>query len=1076
MLERATTRSAATRTVAAPSRAPSIQPAAVVSRRSGSAPSGPPVLRLVAGARAGEPPVRDESLARLVASPGPGEPLAEPVRRQLESSLRVDLSPVRVHADERSRSVVGGIGARAFTWGRRIFLGPGERTSDVALIAHETAHVIQQQGAQRIQMSGGGGASDALEHEARQVSTAVAAGQQTTVTGRTSPRPQFDFGDWVKSKAKAVGSAVGGAVSAVADVVGDIAGAALSFIKDHARVIPGYDMLGFVLGRDPITQEPVPRNPVNLIKAVMGLWPAGSTIFDALQAHGIIDKVANWLDPQLKTLVSIVGGIRKALDQFISTLGPGDILHLGDAWNRAKRIFSEPIDRAGAFVKGLVSDVLGFIRDAILLPVAKLAEGTRGYDLLKAVLGKDPITGAAVPQDAMTLIGGFLKLIGEDEIFENMKKADALGRAFVWFNKALAELKLFVAQIPPTFITALKQLDVSDMILIPKAFFKLAKVFGGFLERFIKWAGGTIWDLLEIVFDVVSPGALEYVKKTGAALNKILKNPLPFVGNLVKAAKLGFEQFADHFKEHLKAALIDWLLGAIPGVYIPKAFELLEIVKFVLSVLGLTWTNIRGKLVKVLGETVVTAMETGFKIVVTLVKDGPAAAWEEMKAALADLKDQVISGIIGMVVDTIVKKAVPKLIALFIPGAGFISAIVSIYETVMVFVNKIKTIIQVVKGFIDSIVDIANGVIGAAANKVESTLAKLMSLAIAFLAGFLSLGGIADKIRGVLEKIRGTVDKGLEAVVAWIVKIGKAFVGSVKKAVKKWWTTTKTVDIDGETATLYFEGEEDNAKPFIKSSPGQPISNYLRGIKSSTPAALQPKLIEAQGIATKLEERRPKGADVEDFGNKRVDLYNKLAPLLKELGATRDVPPSVVTYGSIQAEVGGASMEAKLLTKKHQPGSTPSESWPLWKALDPFIGKAPHYVRGHLLNENVGGKGQILNLTPITTKANAGHKTSVETKVKQWVADDKVVYYSVKAEYGRAANKTQDQKDLEDELSTSGKLSSAKAAKLAALDARRKLCKRFVFKAYVMKPKPPWTEDTKAKDPYKKISDSVDNE
>src|SRR6185295_8980880 len=234
MPERATTRSPA-RAAPAVSRPPSIA-TTVAPRRTGSAaPSGPPVLRLVAGARSGEPPVRDESLARLVASPGPGEPLAEPVRRQLESSLRVDLSPVRVHADERSRSVVGGIGARAFTWGRRIFLGPGERASDVALIAHETAHVIQQQGAQRIQMSGGGGAPDALEHEARQVSTAVAAGQQTTVTGRTSPRPQFDFGDWVKSKAKAVGSAVGGAVSAVADVVGDIAGAALSFIKDHAR-------------------------------------------------------------------------------------------------------------------------------------------------------------------------------------------------------------------------------------------------------------------------------------------------------------------------------------------------------------------------------------------------------------------------------------------------------------------------------------------------------------------------------------------------------------------------------------------------------------------------------------------------------------------------------------------------------------------------------------------------------------------------------------------------------------------------------------------------------------------------
>ena len=61
----------------------------------------------------------------------------------------------------------------------------------------------------------------------------------------------------------------------------------------------------------------------------------------------------------------------------------------------------------------------------------------------------------------------------------------------------------------------------------------------------------------------------------------------------------------------------------------------------------------------------------------------------------------------------VVKKAVPKLIAMFIPGAGFISAILSIYDTIMVFVQKISKIIQVVIGFIDSIVAIAAGKIAA---------------------------------------------------------------------------------------------------------------------------------------------------------------------------------------------------------------------------------------------------------------------------------------------------------------------------------------------------------------------------
>jgi len=50
-------------------------------------------------------------------------------------------------------------------------------------------------------------------------------------------------------------------------------------------------------------------------------------------------------------------------------------------------------------------------------------------------------------------------------------------------------------------------------------------------------------------------------------------------------------------------------------------------------VLGLTWANIRQKLVKATSETVVKALETGFDIVVTLVREGPAAAWTRSRSS-----------------------------------------------------------------------------------------------------------------------------------------------------------------------------------------------------------------------------------------------------------------------------------------------------------------------------------------------------------------------------------------------------------------------------------------------------------
>jgi hypothetical protein len=725
-----------------------------------SRPGGAPVLRLSSLSTA--PAANVPAGVRRALSVSRGDPLTIPVRGALEQSLGIDLSPVRVHTGAAGSSAADNAGARAFALGSNVFLGRRERPDDLRLMAHEVAHVVQQQSSPTIQRFGSRGCDNGLEVEADRVSAAVAGGQRATVVGRTAPQPQFSIGSWLKDKA-----------SAALDFVGDIVGMALDFIKARVNSIPGYSMLAFVIGRDPVTQQPVARDAVNLIRAVMGLWPGGDLIFQALQKYGIIDKVGGWLEGQISGLAEIAGSIKQGLDSFLKSLKVSDVTDLGGVWERAKRIFTDPIVRIGQFIGGLVSSVLGFIRDAILMPIANLAESTPAYGLLKSVIGKDPITGAPAPQDPEALIGGFMKLIGQDEIWQNMQKAKAVPRAFGWFKNALSGVKAFVQEIPTLFINAFKSLEIMDLVVLPRAFSKVAAVFGGFFSRFFSWAGTTIWNLLEIIFDVVSPGALAYIKKTGAALKSILKNPLPFVKNLVKAAMLGFQNFAGNILTHLKAGLIDWLTGSLPGVYIPQAFTLGELVKFVFSVLGLSWQNVRVKLVKAVGEPAVKAMETGFDIVITLVTKGPAAAWEKIKDQLSNLKDMVVGGITDFVIGMIVTKAVPKIISMFIPGAGFISAIISIYDTIMVFVNKISKIIQVVTGFIDSIVSIASGAIDSAAKRVESTLAGLLSLAINFLAGFVGLGKVADKLMGVINKVRAVIDKGLDALINWVVTMAK---------------------------------------------------------------------------------------------------------------------------------------------------------------------------------------------------------------------------------------------------------------------------------------------------------------
>ena len=297
------------------------------------------------------------------------------------------------------------------------------------------------------------------------------------------------------------------------------------------------------------------------------------------------------------------------------------------------------------------------------------------------------------------------------------------------------------------------------------------------------------------------PAGALYIKKTGAALKSILKNPLPFVGNLVKAAKLGLQNFADHFGTHLKEGLIAWLTGALQGVYLPKALSLVEIGKFVLSVLGLAWAQIRAKIVKALGPTgekIMSGLEKAADFIVALVTGGPAALWELIKEKLTDLKDTVIDGIKGFVESSIVKVAIPKLVAMFIPGAGFISAIISIYGTIKSFIEQLGKIAAAITAFIDSIVAIAEGRIEGAANKVENALANVIAIAIGLLAGFLGLGGISSKVMDVVKKVQATVDKALDAAIAWLIDKAKAafawLFGSVKAAAQgivNWWSGRK---------------------------------------------------------------------------------------------------------------------------------------------------------------------------------------------------------------------------------------------------------------------------------------------
>jgi len=877
-----------------------------------------------------------------------GAPLPASVRSYMEPRFGADFGHVRVHHDRPAAEHSAQLGAHAFTVGNHVFFGDGkyqpESDGGRELIAHELTHTIQQ-------------------------GAALQRSVDTSVTHRTAPMVQrlglSDALDWVAKK---------------------------------ANLIPGFRLLTIVLGVNPVNMSPVDRSAANILRALLELIPVtGALLSQALDNYGIFAKVGTWIETQIKSLGLVGAALKSALGKFLDSLGLGDLLDLGGVWDRGKLIFTEPIDKLINFGKSLANDIIKFIRDAILMPLAKLAEGTKGWDLLIAVLGQNPITGEPVKRDAEHLIGGFMKLIGQEEIWENLQKSHAVPRAWAWFQGALAGLMGFVRQIPGLFMTALHSIELIDIVILPKAFAKVAGVFGGFFVQFITWAGHTIWTLLEIIFEVVSPATLTYLKKTGAALKGILMNPMPFMHNLVKAAKLGLSNFAEHFWDHLKAGLIDWLTGSLPGIYIPRSFTLQEIVKFVFSVLGLSWANVRAKLVKIVGETAVKVMETGFDIVVTLVTQGPAAAWDKIKEQLSNLKDMVIDGIISFIVDLVVKKAIPKLVSMFIPGAGFISAIVSIYDTIMVFVQKISKIIAVVKSFVDSIVDIANGAIDGAAKRVETTLAGLLSLAISFFAGFVGLGDVVKPVMDVIHKVQAVIDKAIDSLIDWIVKTAKSLFAKGKEAVSEWWKKkTPFRTAGGHNHEISYVGDEKSAVPMVSSDHQGKVTDVLDAFEkqAAAPGASE----EEKSAAALIQQTRAALAKAPNDPNLAVNL-GQLFNTYDEGGNKKTT--IVRQTGSLGGDTVCLSMTADWLGGKIPQGSPPGSGVQskLMGLLvtDPGESSPDKFIRGHLLNENLGGLGNAENMFPITGNANSQHLHSTEKIVKTWMTlKQRWAFYEVK--------------------------------------------------------------------------------
>ena len=110
----------------------------------------------------------------------PGQPLDRGTRALLEPRFGQDFSHVRLHTDSRAAESAQAVNASAYTVGRHVAFGAGQYApgtrGGAELLAHELAHVVQQEGTLSTAPPALAPADDSAERQADAVANRVAAG------------------------------------------------------------------------------------------------------------------------------------------------------------------------------------------------------------------------------------------------------------------------------------------------------------------------------------------------------------------------------------------------------------------------------------------------------------------------------------------------------------------------------------------------------------------------------------------------------------------------------------------------------------------------------------------------------------------------------------------------------------------------------------------------------------------------------------------------------------------------------------------------------------------------------------
>ncbi|MEJ8816342.1 eCIS core domain-containing protein [Lacibacter sp. H407] len=554
----------------------------------------------------------------------------------------------------------------------------------------------------------------------------------------------------------------------------------VDFIKEHTNAYP---LLTVILGEDPVTKQQVDRNGTNILNALLELGgEEGIQQRTQMQETGTFQKVVDYIDEGIAVFSDLYNSIVQNFSAIWDRVTIDALMNPVDTFRSIYDTFADPINRVLDFVIRVGTEILKLIKEVLMLRLSAWARTVRGYSLITVIIGEDPFTHEAVPFTIENVIKGFFSLMeGGEEQYNQLKETGAIDRTVAKITAAVNRLNMTPAAIIQLFIDLWNSFSIHDLMDPVGAFRRILATFGEPIGRLIAFVITIVKIVIEAIlivmnfpFDLIN----NIITRAMAAFDRIKRDPVAFLKNLLRAIKQGFIQFFDNILQHLIQGLVGWLMSELRDAGVPELSDLSlrGVIAWVLEVLGISMEKIWEKLAahpRIGPQRVarIRGMINTLDGIWTFIKDvqerGMAAIWDKIQEQLSNLWNTILDAVKNWVMEQIINRMVARLLSMLDPTGimAVVNSAIAIYSAIQSFIKYLREMLEVVNSFVNGVAEIAEGNITTAANYLERTMARAMPVVIGFLANQVGLSGIGRRVGEMIERAREMVDEAL----TWLV-------------------------------------------------------------------------------------------------------------------------------------------------------------------------------------------------------------------------------------------------------------------------------------------------------------------